>query len=87
VALCFEPDGTLQKCRRNGCQRRRLVMGRTSGALARYPPVHSQWTLNAVAGPCSRAPPYFSSQYQVDRNAPRLRLIGGGVRTRGREGA
>jgi hypothetical protein len=41
------------------------------------PPVHSPWTRPPWRGRARRPPGYRSSHNQVDRTAPRLRLIGG----------
>jgi hypothetical protein len=47
---------------------------------------HSPWTPPPWRGRARRPPGYPSSQNQVDRNAPGLRLIGGCIRTRRGEG-
>ena len=63
-------------------QERQLIRVAATPAACTVPPVHSPWTLTAVAGPCSPpSAPYSSSQYQVDRNAPGLRLLVGCIRT------
>src|SRR3981081_3481537 len=65
---------TLQKMSQgNVSQERQSIRVTATSAACTVPPLPSA--------------PYCSSQYQVDRTAPRLRLIGGCIQTRRGEGA
>jgi hypothetical protein len=63
--------------RRNDRQSRQLIRIGRYRAACTVPPVHSPWTPPPWRGRARRPPGYTSSQNQVDRNAPRLRLIVG----------